>query len=55
MKAALFAVTFLAVFLGICGVALWLTPKIAAWIDEKRGVSPDPMGEEKAQEENKGE
>lgn len=37
MKELLAPAVFLALFFGIVGTALYLTPKLAAWVERKRG------------------
>lgn len=40
MKELLAPVVFLALFIGIVGTALYLTPRLAAWVERKRGKGP---------------
>ena len=51
MKELLAPLVFLVLFLGIGGAALYLTPRLAAWIDRKRGKQQGPFdGMKKAPE-----
>ena len=45
MKEILAPLVFLALFLGIVGTALFLTPRLAAWLDRKRLMSKGPYAD----------
>ena len=53
MKELLAPIVFLALFIGIVGTALFLTPKLAAWVDRKRSGSKGPYDD--AEESHEGE
>ena len=46
MKAIISIVAFLALFLGIGGASLYLTPRLAAWIDKKRAENTSETDED---------